>query len=175
MMQSSCTYNAFALDIAIRIVTPSRYPGHVSLLAYQSSTARAASTRCRVSRSSSTWNKKQSGNPAGRRSVTKALIAAGFDPDSLCAEVIKKTVEGFRTLDPADKDEGQSWRWCADKAWVLVNLPMKPLEASDSDSQLTPEEYEEELDLIARERISKMTPEERFALMAGPVTSDTQQ
>jgi len=116
---------------------------------------------------SGSWKRGQTGNASGRRSVTKALIAAGFDPDSLCAEVIQRTVEGFRQLDPGDKDEGQSWRWCADKAWILVNLPAKPLEQSDAPTSLTPEEYEEELDLIAKERIAKMSPEEKFRLLAG--------
>ena len=113
------------------------------------------------------WKPKQSGNPNGRRSVTKALIAAGFDPDSLCAEVIQRTVEGFRQLDPGDKDEGQSWRWCADKAWILVNLPAKPVEQADPAEPLSDEEYQETLDEIARERIAKMSPEEKFRLLAG--------
>ena len=102
--------------------------------------------------------------------MTKALIAAGFDPDSLCAEVIKATVEGFRTLDAGDKDEGASWRWCMDKAWILVNLPAKPVEAS-AETTLTDEEYQEELDHIAKERIAKMTPEEKFKLLAADNTA----
>lgn len=116
------------------------------------------------------------GNPGGRRHVTKALREAGFDPDSLCKEVIEKVIECFRTLDAGDKDEGQSWRWCADKAWILVNLPSKPAEQSDG-TTLTDEEYQEELDVIAKERIEKMTPEERFKFLAslGPAPSDQVQ
>ena len=127
----------------------------------------------RGGKTSGSWKPSQSGNPGGRRSVTKALIAAGFDPDSLCAEVIQRTVDGFRTLDPGDKDEGQSWRWCADKAWVLVNLPVKPLEQA-AETTLTQEEYEEELAIVAKEYVAKLQPDERVKLLTSPSTEVVQ-
>ena len=118
------------------------------------------------------WQKGTSPNPAGRASVTKALVAAGFNPEQLRAEVIQKNVELFRSLDPGDKDEGATWRVCNEKCWILVNLPAKPVDAP-AETTLTDEEYQEELDVIARERIAKMTPEEKFQLLANTVPSDS--
>ena len=120
------------------------------------------------------WKPGGSGNPGGRRSVTKALIAAGFNPDELCAEFVQRVVTCFRELNPGDKDQGQSWRWCADTVRVLVNLPNKPLE-QNGETTLTDEEYQEELDLIAKERVDKMSPEERFKLLSNTAPNDTVQ
>lgn len=122
------------------------------------------------------WKRGQSGNPAGRASTTKALVAAGFDPEALRAEVIQKNVELFRTLDPGDKDEGATWRACNEKCWILVSLPAKPLEQADVPTSMTEEEYREELDLVAKEHIARMSPEERFKLLsADAAPSDTVQ
>lgn len=125
-------------------------------------------------RNGSAINGKGTNNPAGRRSVTKALREAGFDPDSLCAEVIQKTIEGFRTLDAGDKDEGASWRWCMDKAWILVNLPAKPIEQAEP-PDLTEAEYQEELMQLAKEQVAKLSPEERFKWLSAGTEPGTVQ
>lgn len=178
------TCNATAPDIGLRFSVDTQsglmhaapYPGQFDAprARLESSTAAPSGGCCRVSRGpDGKWQKGASPNPAGRASVTKALVAAGFNPEQLRAEVIQKNVQLFRSLDPADKDEGATWRVCNEKCWILVNLPAKPVEMRDERGDLTDEEYQEELDLIAKERIAKMTPEEKFQLLSNTAPSDS--
>lgn len=117
--------------------------------------------------------KGQSGNPGGRPAITKAIRDAGYDPESLRAEVIQRYVEGARTLDPADKDEARSWCACMEKlAYYLLG---KPKETIELQSQLTDEEYAEEMREIFREMLREVPREEVERMLADPAPTDTIQ
>lgn len=51
----------------------------------------------------------------------------------------------------------------------------KPREVEVETPAMTPEEYEAELDAIARERVAAMSPEERMKLLADPAPTHTIQ
>jgi hypothetical protein len=116
------------------------------------------------------FSKGVSGNPGGRPQIAKAIKAAGYDPDDLRREVIEQLVNGMRTLDPASKESAPSWKFCVDRLDVRLNGPVKEFVTAEDRAEMTPEEEREELEIIAREHIAALTPEERARL----VTSGTE-
>lgn len=66
------------------------------------------------------------GNPGGRPSYVKALEANGITAAELTAEAWGRLIAGMRELDPGDKSEGASWRFCVQQ--ILDRLHGKPKE-----------------------------------------------
>lgn len=176
-MQPNCINTPIALDTQSGHRHASWHPGQFDKrYPYaQSSTGLDEPGCCRVSgKTPGSWKPKQSGNPGGRASTTKALIAAGEDPDKWRAEVVQRNIKEWREIDPRNPDLARTWLALNDKAWILASLPAKPVEQGDERGALTDEEYQEELDIIARERIAKMSPEEKMRLLASPSTEVVQ-
>lgn len=67
-----------------------------------------------------------SGNPGGRTSYANALAANGLTGPELSAEAWGQLIKGMRELDPGDKNEGASWRFCVQQ--ILDRLHGKPKE-----------------------------------------------
>lgn len=111
--------------------------------------------------------KGQTGNAGGRPKISTAIRAAGFDPESLRAEVIQILVNGMRTLDPADPKESKSWQFCVDRIDVRVNGPVKEFVHVDESEAISDEEYQAELAAIAREHVAGLSPEEKLRLLSG--------
>ena len=68
----------------------------------------------------------QSGNPGGRPAFAKALAANNTSASELTAEAWGHLIKGMRELDPGDKAEGASWRFCVQQ--ILDRLHGKPRE-----------------------------------------------
>lgn len=116
--------------------------------------------------------KGQTGNAGGRPKISTAIRAAGFDPESLRAEVIQILVNGMRTLDPADPKESKSWQFCVDRIDVRVNGPVKEFVHVDESEAISDEEYQAEQRLIAREVWEQTSPDERAKLFSNDPTTD---
>lgn len=119
------------------------------------------------------WKPGTSGNPGGRAKIANIIKAAGFDPDALRAEVIQQLVNGMRTLDPASKESARSWQFCVDRLDVRLNGPVREIVHTDDKPELTDEQYQAELDLIAQEHLAKLTPEERERLVKQPTIMES--
>lgn len=110
------------------------------------------------------FSKGVSGNPGGRPSIAKAVEAAtGKSTSEVTAEMFKLLYDAAHECDPRDKDEGASWRHAV--TLILGYLVAKPKEVVEVTSPLTDEQYEEELRIIAREKIRAMAPEDRLRLL----------
>ena len=108
----------------------------------------------------------QSGNPNGRPSIAKALAANDTSATNVTAEVIGQLLRGLRELDPGDRFEGASWRFCADK--LLGYTVGKPKEIVEFQQQplITDEQRAAELRAIAEEQLRALTPEQRYQMLA---------
>lgn len=121
-----------------------------------------------------TYVKGQTGNAGGRPAITKAIRAAGYDPDELRVEVIQALVTGMRTLNPGSPKEAKSWQFCVDRLDVRLHGPVREVVQVD-EAPLTDAEYQAEIAEIVRERLAELSADERLKLLADPAPAPTIQ
>jgi hypothetical protein len=112
-----------------------------------------------------------SANPGGRPSLEKPLAALGETTDTARAKWWAAALP-IAFAGP-QSDDDKNWRYAHKE--VGDRLMGKPKEIVEHRSELTDEEYVEELRLIAVEQIRAMPADERIRLLADPAPTDTIQ
>ena len=96
-------------------------------------------------------------NAGGRPSFVKALEEAGLNAKDLRSELVKRLHLMLDSRDPRERTFAMGA--------LLDRLFGRVAQQIEVETTLTDSEYHEELDILTKDRLSKMTPSEREKLL----------